>query len=241
MFGETYMNYLIKGVEVLYPRINKTYRFDNTENRSVPCDPFDDGASYSMQFKMDDKQAKELMGAMAAAYAEKREAKWPEKIPMPFKKTDDGMFIGKATLKGAYGKDATSKPKQYDAGNKELDEDFALTTGSVGNIAVVLFPYNMREAGVSLRLRAVQVTKYVPLQASSPFDAVEGFTVGGEVSPFADVTQSAPVTADEVDVVEVDVEDVEEPVKEPKKVAKVKSAAPKEAADLSALVDGWDD
>ena len=55
------MNYLIKGVEVLYPRINKTYRFDNTENRSVPCDPFDDGASYSMQFKMDDKQAKELI------------------------------------------------------------------------------------------------------------------------------------------------------------------------------------
>jgi hypothetical protein len=117
-----------------------------------------------MQFKMDDKQAKELMGAMAAAYAEKREAKWPEKIPMPFKKTDDGMFIGKATLKGAYGKDATSKPKQYDAGNKELDEDFALTTGSVGNIAVVLFPYNMREAGVSLRLRAVQVTKYILMQ-----------------------------------------------------------------------------
>ena len=49
------------------------------------------------------------------------------------------------------------------------------------------------------------------------------------------------MTADEVDVVEVDVEDVEEPVKEPKKVAKVKSAAREEAADLSALVDGWDD
>jgi len=240
------MNYLIKGVEVLYPRINKTYRFDTAENRSVPCDPFDDGASYSMQFKMDEAQAKELMGVMAKTYAEKRDAKWPEKIPMPFKKTDDGMFIGKATLKGAYGKEATSKPKQYDAGNKELAEDFALTTGSIGNVAVVLFPYHMREAGVSLRLRAVQVTKYIPLQASSPFDAVEGFTVDAEVSPFADVTQSAPVTADEVDVVEVDVSEVveepaEEPVKEPKKVAKVKSAAPKEVADLSALVDGWDD
>ena len=40
----------------------------------------------------------------------------------------------------------------------------------------------------------------------------------------------------------MDVEEVEAPVEEPKKkVAKEKSAAPKEEADLSALVEGWDD
>ena len=39
---------------------------------------------------------------------------------VPFTKDDDGMYIGKAKLKGAYGKDATNKPKQYDAKNKEL-------------------------------------------------------------------------------------------------------------------------
>ena len=66
------MNYKIVGVEALYPRINKTYKFDNGENRSVPCDPLDDGATYEMSFKMDEKQAKALMTAMASAYKEKR-------------------------------------------------------------------------------------------------------------------------------------------------------------------------
>ena len=33
------MTHLIETVEALYPRINQTYRFDNTENRSVPCEP----------------------------------------------------------------------------------------------------------------------------------------------------------------------------------------------------------
>ncbi|MEK9698448.1 MAG: hypothetical protein VW270_21940 [Candidatus Poseidoniales archaeon] len=226
------MNYKIVGVEALYPRINKTYKFDNGENRSVPCDPLDDGATYEMSFKMDEKQAKALMTAMASAYKEKREAKWPEKFPVPFSKDDDGMYIGKAKLKGAYGKDATAKPKQYDAKNKVLPDDFQLTTGSTVNIAVVLVPYNMRDAGVSLRLRAVQVIKYVPLQVASPFDEVDGFDSNegeSDESPFFDLEADSGVELEEV---------VEEPKK---KAAKVKSAAPKEKEDLSDLVDAWDD
>lgn len=226
------MNYKIAGVEALYPRINKTYKFDSGENRSVPCDPLDDGATYEMSFKMDEKQAKALMTAMASAYKEKREAKWPEKFPVPFNKDDDGMYIGKAKLKGAYGKDATAKPKQYDAKNKVLPDDFQLTTGSTVNIAVVLVPYNMRDAGVSLRLRAVQVTKYVPLQVASPFDEVDGFDSDegeSDESPFFDLEADSGTELEEV---------IEEPKK---KAAKVKSAAPKEKEDLSDLVDAWDD
>lgn len=226
------MNYKIAGVEALYPRINKTYKFDSGENRSVPCDPLDDGATYEMSFKMNEKQAKALMTAMASAYKEKREAKWPEKFPVPFNKDDDGMYIGKAKLKGAYGKDATAKPKQYDAKNKVLPDDFQLTTGSTVNIAVVLVPYNMRDAGVSLRLRAVQVTKYVPLQVASPFDEVDGFDSDegeSDESPFFDLEADSGTELEEV---------IEEPKK---KAAKVKSAAPKEKEDLSDLVDAWDD
>jgi hypothetical protein len=237
MFGETYMNYKIKGVEALYPRINKTYKFDSSENRSVPCDVLDDGAAYEMSFKMNETQAKELMSAMASVYKEKRESKWPEKFPVPFTKDDEGMYIGKAKLKGAYGKDATSKPKQYDAKNKELPDDFQLTTGSTVNLAVVLVPYSMASAGVSLRLRAVQVTKYIPLQVASPFDSVDGFSADeisdDDESPFFEIETESSSEVDNV---------IELPVEEPKKkVAKVKTAAPKEKEDLSDLVDAWDD
>ena len=170
------MSHLINNVEILYPRINQCYRFDNTENKSVPCDPFEDGAKYETKFRMDKDQAKTLYKAMATAYAERREKSWPEKLEMPFEQDDEGKYVGKAVLKGAYGKDATAKPKQYDAKSKELPTDFKLTTGSRGNIAVVFVPYNMRDNGVSLRLKAVQVTKYQePQSAASPFDVVDGF------------------------------------------------------------------
>ena len=42
-------NYIIENVEALWPRINKPYRFDNAENRTVPCDPFDDNAKYEIR------------------------------------------------------------------------------------------------------------------------------------------------------------------------------------------------
>tara|TARA_R100000234_G_C4984447_1_gene172553 strand:- start:530 stop:1222 length:693 start_codon:yes stop_codon:yes gene_type:complete len=229
------MKHLINDVEVLYPRINQTYRFDNTENRSVPCDPLDDGASYEMSFRMNTDQAKALYKAMSGAYKERREDKWPEKLEMPFKKDDEGMFIGKAKLKGAYGKDVTQKPRQFDAQNNKLPEDFRLTTGSTANVAVVFVPYNMRDHGVSLRLNAVQVIKYAePKESGSPFGAVDGFT-SDDASPFA----GEGVSQEKIKEATADVFD-EEPA--PKKVVKKKAAPkPKDKQELSSIVDDWDD
>ena len=221
------MTTLIENVTAQYPRINQTYRFDNTENRSVPCDPLDDGAAYELQFLMDKEQAKTLYKAMAIAYKEKREDKWPEKLDMPFKKNDDGMYVGKAKLKGAYGKDVTNKPQQYDARNTKLPDDFKLTTGSTINVAVVFQPYNGAMGnGVSLRLRAVQVIKYAEPMDNNPFATTDGFT-HGDASPF-----DQNISDDGDDVFE------EEPA--PKKIVK-KKAAPKEKEELSSIIDDWDD
>tara|TARA_B100002019_G_scaffold285463_1_gene294460 strand:- start:7155 stop:7850 length:696 start_codon:yes stop_codon:yes gene_type:complete len=230
------MRYIVKDVEALYPRVNQTYRFDAAENRSVPCDPQDDGASYELQFRMTKDQAKDLMTQMATTYAEKRDEKWPEKFPMPFKKDDDGMYTGKAKLKGAYGKELTKKPKQYDANNKELPEDFLLTTGSTVNLQVTLAPYSMQGAGVSLRLNAIQVIKYMPMQTSSPFEKVDGFTADIETSPFEEEEEAPKSEATDIDDM------FDEPVKEPKKVVKLK-ATPKESSEaaIAAALEGWDD
>ena len=64
----TNTQYVINGVEALWPRINKTYRFDAGENRSIPCDPLDDGAKYETKFRMDKDTAKNLFIAMTEAY-----------------------------------------------------------------------------------------------------------------------------------------------------------------------------
>jgi len=228
--------FLIKNVEAQWPRINKTYKFDNAENRTIPCDVFEDGAKYEMKFRMNKEQAKELYAGMCAAYEARKEKGWPEKVDMPFAKDDDGMYSYKASLKGAYGKEATFKPVQYDSNGVTLPDDFLLTTGSTVNVAVIFVPYNMREAGISLRLKAVQVIKYVPMEAASPFGKVEGgFTFQKEDNPF-EVVEATPAT----NVIEA--EFGEEKTPEPKKVSKKATPKPKKTdADLASIVDDWDD
>lgn len=219
----------IENVTAMYPRIDKTYRFDNTENRSVPCDPLDDGAAYELSFAMTKDQAKALYKAMVAAYKENRKDDWPEKLELPFKETDDGMFVGKTKLKGAYGKDVTKKPAQYDAAKNKLPDDFQLTSNSTVNIAVTFVPYNMRDHGVSLRLNAVQVVKLAEAKGpANPFDAVDGYD-SKEGVPFEILSRD-----------ELDSRKEEEP-DEPKKVTKKKATPPPKDNDLASIVDDWDD
>jgi len=239
------MSYIIENVEILYPRINQPYRYDASagENgKSVPCDAFEDGAKYETKFRMDKDKAKALYGQMAEAYSKAKEKSWPEKIDFPFDKQDDGSFIGKAVLKAAYGKEATNPPKQFDAKSKELPDDFRLTTGSTANVAVTFYPYNMREAGVSVRLRAVQVIKYLPMEAASPFSVVaDGFELDSD-NPFETVSPvaEAPKAVVSDDLFGDDTAE-EAPVEQPKKTAKKKSVAPKEEdKDLASIVDDWD-
>ena len=227
--------FMIQNVEALWPRINKPYRFDNAENRTVPCDAFDDNAKYEIKFRMTKDQAKALYLGMCEAYEARKEKGWPEKVDMPFTKDDDGMYTYKATLKGAYGKEATLKPVQYDSKGVKLPEDFMLTTGSTVNIAVIFVPYNMREAGISLRLKAVQVIKYVPMEAASPFSAVEGgFEFKAEDDNPFEVVEAKPTN----NVIEGEFGDTPEP----KKVSKKTTPKPKKSdADLASVIDDWDD
>jgi len=217
--------YIIKNVEALWPKVNRTYHFDSNEGRSMPCDPKDANAEYSIQFRMDNDTAKSLYTEMAKSYQANRKDKWAEKLERPFVKDDNGMFTHKSTLKGAYKNETTKKPLQVDAQGTKLPDDFLLTTGSTVNVAVQFIPYDMGgKQNISLRLKGVQVIKYVPIEERNPFTAEEGFTVDAD-NPF---TEKAPVK--------------EEAVPEPKKVVNKPANPPKAADDdLSAIVDDWDD
>ena len=218
--------YTINNVEALWPRLNQTYRFDSAENRSVPCGALDDGASYEIQFRMEEEQAKALYKEMRKAYVGAQKDSWPDKFKRPFKEEDGGSFTHKAKLKGAYGKDVTKPPAQYDAKGTQLPKDFRLTTGSTVNLLIAFTTYHgAMGAGVSLRLKAVQVIDLKHMvEPESPFCAVDGFdSNAGEDNPFAE-SETAPV---------------EEPKK---KVAKKAPPAPEEDSnDLGSIIDDWDD
>ena len=227
--------YIVEDVEALWPKINRPYRFDNKEKRSVPCDATDDQAKYEIDFRMTKGQAQDLWKAMSNAYASQKEESWPEKIKNPFKKDEEGgTFTFKSKLAAAYNGNATPAPAQYDAKNKQLDESFELTTGSTVNVAVVFVPYSIdkERTGVSLRLKGVQVTNYVPRKSISPFKSVDGFASddSSDDNPFEEVV--ADTASEEEDTFEVE---------EPKKMSK-KSVAPKEEkSEIADVLSEWDD
>lgn len=243
--ADDYKYYTIENVEALYPKLDATYKFDQTANggkgASVKCDPLDDNAAYEISFVMDATKAKTLHKAMRLAYQAGKKDGWPDKFPNPLKKQEDGRWVGKARLKGAYGSDKTTV-LQVDAKNNKLPSDFQLTTGSTVNVAFTFVPYAINGYGVSLRLSAVQVIDYKPLAARSPFGVVDGGFVAQPDNPFTDTTRST------IDAPEDDSDDIfgDEPdtseIEEPKKVVKKSTPAPKEDDDdLSAIVEDWDD
>jgi len=204
------MQHIISGVKALYPRLNSTYRFDQDEYKSQKCDPTAEGAAYEMSFNLTGEQCKELnticmQSYKNAAALETSKRKWPEQpLSLPYKRDDnnEGHWIGKAKLKGAYSGEATNPPRQVDASRKKLPDGFELTSGSTVNVAVTVVPYNTGTInGVSLRLRAVQVLELAEKQeADDPFKVESGFSGdntpinGVEHDPFG-LPPAAPVAA----------------------------------------------
>ena len=235
--------YFIENVEALWPKIDRTYVFDQKVKNSVPCDPRENGASFSIQFRMDNDTAKALFAQMKAAWLANREKSWPEKLTMEASslvKDDDGTVKGTSNIKGAYKGEVTARPLQVDSQGTPMPDDFQLTTGSTVSVAVTFTPYHMSKDnwGVSLRLKAVQVIKLAEQRVRNPFGVVEGGFVLEDNNPFA---KTAPAKSNNVlEAAPADDDDGfdEEPVK---KTAKKAEAAPSEDADINAIIDDWDD
>ena len=215
--------YIIKNVEALWPKINQPYRYDQKAEKSMPCNALDPNAEYSIQFRMEKDTAKALHKAMSTAYTNNKKEKWADKLTNPFTNEDEGTFTFKSKLPGAFKNTPTTKPLQVDSKGNRLPDDFLLTTGSTVNIAVQFIPWDMGgKQNVSLRLRGVQVVKYIPIEERNPFDTVEGFTITESDNPF---------------------EGASDDVEEPKKIAKTSAPPPaeKESNNLGDIVDDWDD
>ena len=184
--------YKIENVTAMYPKLDKTYRFDNVEGRSVPCAPTEDGAEYSINFELSEAKAKALHAEAMKVWAEFRaqNKNAPENPQfLPYKKRDDGTILGKAKIKGAYNGEPTRKPIQVDSQNNLVGEDFQLTTGSTVNIAVNIGAYNAGVAnGVNLRLAGVQVVELAEMTVNSPFGSVSG---GFTARPSAQAKEAA--------------------------------------------------
>ena len=174
--------FIINGATALYPRINQTYKWTKRDGKRtrIACDPFDDGAEYSMNLILTKEQAVPLYKAMKEAYEAGKEKGYPDfpKSGEVFEAgQNEGEFVISSKLKGSFDRKESTWVDQFDASNNELPRDFLLTGGSKINVLVALIVYDpthMDGCGVSLRLRQVQVIDLAVLKKRSAFSAMEG-------------------------------------------------------------------
>ena len=157
---------VLNGLEFEYPKVNQPYRFNSQEKRSEPCAATAVGASYSIGFRMNNEDGKELFEKMKSHYDEckKLDPKLPEfKTVFGMKKNDDSTISFKAKRNSTTrAGDVNPAPMVVD-GQRQPLEDKAFWNGSKGNLVVVIFPTNSPagEGGISVMLDKVQVLEAV--------------------------------------------------------------------------------
>ena len=236
--------FIINGATALYPRINQTYKWTKKDGKRtrIACDPFDDGAEYSMNLILTKDQAVPLYKAMKEAYEAGKEKSYPDfpKSGEVFEAgQNDGEFVISSKLKGSFDRKESTWVDQFDASNNELPKDFLLTGGSKINVLVALIVYDpthMDGCGVSLRLRQVQVIDLAVLKKRSAFSAMDG-GFNSKSEGFATSLDTVADTAGEDD-------DFDEPKPKAKPVedfdepeAKVKAEPKKETKDVGDFDD----
>lgn len=163
---------LIKDVELLWPKLDQPYRFNNAEKRSEPCEATTNGAAYSVGFKVPKAEASKLKAELKAHYDEckSRNSKLPkfEKVfGAKVMKDENGnatdfvQFTAKKTAMSNAGK--VNKPPRVVGGDLSDLEDRAIWTGSKGSIRALAYPTTDPDniGGISLLLDVVQVTEAV--------------------------------------------------------------------------------
>lgn len=162
----------VKDVEILWPRLDQTYRYNSQDKKTEPCDPNVQGAGWSVSWLMPNDEAKKFFEGLKAHYNAQREVN--RKLPdfggvfgMKKQVDDDGNLTGMTQFSAR--KRAISnmgKPNKVPrvVGPDLTDlEDKAIWSGSVGSIRMLAFPTTDPDGkgGISLLLDAVQVIEPV--------------------------------------------------------------------------------
>ena len=179
-------SYIINGATALYPKLNRTYRFDKSKTdkyphgETVPCEIQDDGAEYTLSLELNETEAVKLYNLMKADYVAKKAPTWKEfQLPQEVfeYREDTGTYVARTKLPAMFDSEITKPVKQFDAKNKKLDASFELTTGSEVNCLVqivVYMPQTDKQSGVSLRLRQVQIISLAEKVERSMFNVIDG-------------------------------------------------------------------
>ena len=154
---------ILKDVELAYPRLDQTHRYDSQEQRSEQCNPTAAGAAWSVSFTLSSEDAKKLFVELRDHYnaCKQNDASLGDfGTVFGMKKLDSGLVSFRAKKNGTNRKgDLNQPPIVIDAFKQPL-ENKAIWTGSIGTLRMIAFPSKSPqtgEGGISLLLDAVQI------------------------------------------------------------------------------------
>jgi hypothetical protein len=152
---------------------------------TTPDTKFDKDGVYSVELELDpkDKVAKEFVASLNkaaddayAAECESRGGKKLKRSAMPIKETDEGMIRIKFKLKAKAGNEEKSweqKPVIFDSAGTAMQTPPNVGSGSKVKVAFEVVPFftAMVGAGISLRMKAVQIVELREYVPGDNFDA----------------------------------------------------------------------
>ena len=226
---------------------------------SAPDTKFDEQGHYKVNLCLSEEDAQPVIELIKQSVVEGIKALKKDKpnteikqAPLPFSKEvdDDGNPTGNVIIK--FKSKAAYKPAVFDSkGNMMTNSNIYGGSEIKVNGSCAFFHTAMIGAGVSIRLRAVQVIQYVAGANGATkfgFEEVEGFTIEEDVSvseatPAAAAEKVVPAKPKVVQAIkpaqQVKPAAVQKPVEEPK-AAKTVSGADDLAAEIAQLVGDVD-
>ena len=193
---------LLKDIEIQYPRLDNTYRFNSQEQRSEQCNPTAQGASWSVSWSMSHEAGKKLHDDLAAHYNEckARDTTLPEfnKV-FGMKKNDNSTVTFRAKKNGTNRNGEANEPPIVIGADKQPLQNKAIWTGSKGTLRVIAFPSKspQGEGGISLLLDAVQVIE--PVYGGDGLDDFDQVAPAAQDDPFGlPAAQEKPAPKDDL-------------------------------------------
>ena len=186
---------VLKDIELAYPRLDATYRYNSQEQRSEQCNPSAQGAAWSVNWTMTKEDATALYKDLSAHYADcrKKDTTLPEfGTVFGMKKMDNSLVSFRAKKNGTNRNGETNQPPIVIDAFKQPLQNKAIWTGSKGTLRVIAFPSKspQGQGGISLLLDAVQVTD--PVYGG---DGLDDF----DAAPGAPISQDDPFGLPELD------------------------------------------
>jgi len=182
------------GLDFVWPRVDQPYRFDQSREETVACEPGAPNAAYSIAWQMPVDDGKKLFAELKAHYEacaenNKKLPKFSSVFGMKSIEQDDGTKVAQITAKkrAMSNQGHQNKPPIVVDGSLQPLEDKAIWGGSKGDVRVLAFPATNPQdgtGGISLLLDAVVVREAVyggagledDFEADEPMDSVPSST-----------------------------------------------------------------